>query len=303
VIETKKVSGPTVDISEYAQSVHSQFGEDGIIAEVFRRLEIHEGYFVEFGAWDGKHLSNTHNLAQNGWSGLFIEANSEKFKDLQRNLSSPKVHAVNRLVTVDGKNTLDSILAEVGAPKEIDLLSIDIDSDDLAIFMSLRSTRAKCVVIEFNSTIPFDTEYINERGRNIGNSALSITRFARTINYSLIAITETNLIFLDAALARKANLKVKELERCKFARYFFGYDGTLICLDDHSAGGTSEVMLVPWHHYRMHQPIPPYLRGFDRGQTQTFLQALVSLVGLALTRPASFLGYLRHLGQRKPDVG
>jgi hypothetical protein len=298
---TDAVPADKADLSDYARSVHAQFGEDGILEEIFRRLGVSEGYFVEFGAWDGRHLSNAHNLAKNGWRGLFIEGNTRKFGLLKRNAASDKVSVVNRMVAIDGPDTLDNILVEVGAPKEFDLLSIDIDSDDLAIFMSLRSARAKCVVIEFNPTIPFDTEYINERGRNIGNSALSIKRHAESIGYSLVAITETNLILLDSPLVAQAHLKVKELERSlDFLRYFFGYDGTLIRLDGRSGSDHPEVFAVPWQHYRIAQPIPSYLRGFDRGQAQTFLQIVVSLLVLAVTRPFALLRYTRQLWSRRP---
>ncbi|HSY17990.1 MAG TPA: hypothetical protein VK815_06630 [Candidatus Acidoferrales bacterium] len=52
----------------------SQNGEDGIIAEIFQRFGIPEGWFVEFGAWDGKHLSN--------WSGVFIGSDPQKYQHL-----------------------------------------------------------------------------------------------------------------------------------------------------------------------------------------------------------------------------
>ena len=49
----------------------SQFGEDRILWQVFRRRPT--GYFIEVGAYDGVTLSNTYFLEQMGWSGLLIE--------------------------------------------------------------------------------------------------------------------------------------------------------------------------------------------------------------------------------------
>jgi hypothetical protein len=62
------------NLNSYARNFTSQFGEDGIIEEILIRLgAVVPKYFVEFGAWDGVHLSNTHSLAKLGWSGLYIE--------------------------------------------------------------------------------------------------------------------------------------------------------------------------------------------------------------------------------------
>ena len=49
----------------------SQFGEDRILWQVFRRRPT--GYFIEVGAYDGVTLSNTFFLEQMGWNGLLVE--------------------------------------------------------------------------------------------------------------------------------------------------------------------------------------------------------------------------------------
>jgi hypothetical protein len=46
----------------YCGNVHSQRGDDGIAAEIFKRLQISKGFFVEFGAWDGIFLANCRAL-------------------------------------------------------------------------------------------------------------------------------------------------------------------------------------------------------------------------------------------------
>ena len=50
----------------YKKNIYSQFGEDGIIEEILKRLKNKiNKTCVEFGAWDGIHLSNTYNLIKN----------------------------------------------------------------------------------------------------------------------------------------------------------------------------------------------------------------------------------------------
>ena len=57
----------------FRKNLYSQDGEDGVIEEIFKRLSINKGTFVEFGAWDGKYLSNTFALLQKNWAGVYIE--------------------------------------------------------------------------------------------------------------------------------------------------------------------------------------------------------------------------------------
>ncbi len=71
---------------EFRNNVASQFGEDGIVQRIFELLPDGDRNFVEFGAWDGKFLSNCWHLAENSdWAGVFIEGNEGKFKELLDN--------------------------------------------------------------------------------------------------------------------------------------------------------------------------------------------------------------------------
>lgn len=64
-------------LMQYARNLYSQNGEDGILDEVFKRLGISRGTFVEFGVGNGVDLSNTLRLAEHGWCGVWIESNME----------------------------------------------------------------------------------------------------------------------------------------------------------------------------------------------------------------------------------
>jgi hypothetical protein len=55
--------------SEHAVKDHSQFGQDAIVRRPFGMLDIRDGWCVEFGAWDGVHLSNTSSLESAPGSG------------------------------------------------------------------------------------------------------------------------------------------------------------------------------------------------------------------------------------------
>ena len=78
-------------LNKYGNNVYSQNGEDGILAYILDCLKIENecSWCVEFGAWDGKHLSNTFNLVTKGWNSVYIEGDSQRFNDL---LETTKSH-------------------------------------------------------------------------------------------------------------------------------------------------------------------------------------------------------------------
>ena len=118
---------------KYAQNVYSQNGEDGIIAEVVKRLNIKKGVCVEFGAADGYYCSNTRNLIDTGWRGYMYDNAPTPNKEVQRVKITPE--NVNEVI-----------------PAECDVLSIDTDVDDYYIWQAYEG-KAKVVIIEINSGI------------------------------------------------------------------------------------------------------------------------------------------------------
>ena len=140
------------DLCFYARNNYSQRGHDGIIEKIMFELGIDKGFFVEFGAWDGIHLSNTRFLFEKGWGGCYIEANPVKYAELCKNYSGTNVICLNEFIfptASEGGVTLDEIYNEhlVASHQEIDLLSIDVDGQDYEILENL-IIKPKLIVIE-----------------------------------------------------------------------------------------------------------------------------------------------------------
>merc|ERR1711970_280298 len=65
-----------------SQNAKGQFGQVDQLLKLFNNKE--NGFFIEAGAYDGEHISNTLYLeTQLGWTGLLVEANTEIFKVLR----------------------------------------------------------------------------------------------------------------------------------------------------------------------------------------------------------------------------
>jgi hypothetical protein len=181
---------------ESAYDKYSQNGEDGIIQKVFDVIGITSKVCVEFGAWDGFHLSNTANLWTNGWKGVLIEGNASRFKELVANTRSYGCICINAYVGRDSPARLEALLRKAGVGEIIDLLSIDIDGDDYYIFESLESLRPRLIICEYNPTIPAEIDLYAAYGSNFGSSVAALTRLARDKGYELIALTDTNCFFV-----------------------------------------------------------------------------------------------------------
>ena len=200
------------DLITYQNNVTSQYGEDGIIKEVCRRLGIKAGYFVEFGAADGKQFSNTYCLLSRGWKGVYIEGDLTIYNDLlktQREFPRRLV-AICSWVRPEGEKTLDNILSQTAAPADFDLLSIDIDSNDWQVWRSLQNYRPKIVVIEGNSTIPPGVWQIHKERVTQGASFTALVGLGEDKGYKLVAHTG-NLIFVREDLVGDLGMDPRQL--------------------------------------------------------------------------------------------
>ena len=263
---------PMNNLNHYASNTYSQYGEDGIIKRIFEILPPKEiRWCVEFGAWDGKFLSNTHELLANrSWKGVLIEGNPKKIPALNKTYQgNSNAILLNRFVSFESPNTLDDILKETDIPLDFDLLSIDIDGNDYHVWESVKTYHPAAVVIEFNPTIPSDIEFVQEKNftLNQGNSLLSLVKLGKEKGYELIATTFCNGFFVRKDLFGLFELSDNRItslwETEKPApRIFQLYDGTLVL---------SEKFKLHWHQkivteYQL-QALPKSLRFFEDSPT------------------------------------
>jgi len=221
---------------DYASNVFSQSGEDGIINKVLETLTAKDKWCVEFGAWDGQHLSNTCNLIENyGYNAVLIEGDPERAIDLRRRYcGKPNINVFNRFVGFGTDDGLDSILAQSAIPQNFDILSIDIDGNDYHVWKAVEKYTPKVVCIEYNPTIPSEVEFVQPADPEVnhGSSLLSLNMLSLTKNYRLVAVTSLNAIFVQAKYFPQFGIANNDpatlRETCPaVAHIFCGYDGTI----------------------------------------------------------------------------
>jgi hypothetical protein len=230
-----RISEKDAWLLKHARNENSQFGEDGIIAEVLRIIGTENKWCVEAGAWDGKHFSNTHALMQTGWNGVLIEANDTRVPTLIETYAGNERALIRQaFIGLDeGVNNLDYLLSETPIPRDFDLLSLDIDSIDYHVWAGLTDYRPRLVVIEFNPTVPNEVIFIQDRNAQInhGASLAALIELGKSKHYELVCATDVNGFFVDAPLFERFQIADNSIDALHWdkhtARIFQGYDGTI----------------------------------------------------------------------------
>jgi hypothetical protein len=206
----------TLPFQSFASNVYSQNGEDGILREILGKVSNLDktNWCVEFGAWDGKHLSNTYNLVENhGYKAVYIESEKERYEALLLTSSQqPSIHPIQAVVdhNAGGDSSLDNLLLDTDLPVDFEVLSIDIDSHDLDIWETLENYLPKIVVIEINSCVP--PGVIWRHGPTTpGNTFSAVLKVAQAKGYTLLCHTG-NLVFIRSDLLPKLDFEPRFVE-------------------------------------------------------------------------------------------
>jgi hypothetical protein len=153
-------------LTDYEFRAFSQWGEDGIIQSLVKRVEVGARVFVEFGVADYRE-ANTRFLAEHdNWTGLVIDGSRANIDRVRASevCWRQNLRAVEAFVTRDNINGL---ISEQGIGGEIGLLSIDIDGNDYWVWESIKVVAPVIVVVEYNHrfgsepavTIPYDENF------------------------------------------------------------------------------------------------------------------------------------------------
>ena len=193
-------------LTRFEQQVFSQNGEDGIVAEIFRRIGAHGHTFLEIGAGSGLE-NNTAFWLMQGWRGWWVEGGARYLNKIHRRLAAPI--ADGRLTLLPSFVTAENVaglLSSAGVPEEIDLFSLDIDRNTYWIWAALPRLRPRVVVVEYNATyppscdwkVPYDAERCWNDTSFFGASLKAYELLGRQLGYCLVGcdLSGTNAFFV-----------------------------------------------------------------------------------------------------------
>jgi len=185
-------------------SYYGQHGEDYLIERLLPNLK--NGVCIEVGAYDGVSLSNTKHFEDIGWRALCIEPIPSAFNNCNKirkecyqccmsdrdtedkeftvfhlgsNLCAiSSLQPDNRLIESHSNlitnqttcmvkvRSLNSLLAELDFPKNIDFISIDTENTELDVLkgIDLNIYNVTLLVIENNYNEPFCEDYLKQFG-------------------------------------------------------------------------------------------------------------------------------------------
>lgn len=191
---------------KYEHQTFSQNGEDGIINEIFNRLGITTGEFIEIGTGDGSE-NNTRLLLEFGWKGVWIDGSNKNLKTINSNfhnfIKNDKLIAYANFVN---ENNINSILQKYDISKDVDLLSLDLDLTTHLVWESINYITPKVLVIEYNGFFPKSSLWeadvkdneVWDGSINMGASLSTIIKISESKGYKHIGcdLTGTNAFFV-----------------------------------------------------------------------------------------------------------
>jgi hypothetical protein len=188
----------------------SQHGEDGAIAEIFRRVGTDTKKFLEIGVGDGLENNSAYLLTQD-WSGFWVEADAGQVERIKNNcrhfIASGALKVIHEMAQ---ETSLRQTLEKIGVPKNLDFLSLDIDRDTFWLWSWVSFLQPRVVVIEYNASFPPDVDWKMDyepgtfwNGTNyFGASLKAFEKFGRELGYSIVGcdVSGTNAYFVRTDL-------------------------------------------------------------------------------------------------------
>jgi len=181
----------------------SSLDEQSLIFKYINELRVQNRFCVDIAASDGITMSNTYALFRDGWEGLAVEYDAQKFSKLTRTYRKfSGVHPVKNKVT---PANVISLLKDNKVPEKFGFLNLDIDGYDYFVLEQiLGGYRPALICAEINEKIPpplkftvkWDSQYVWNEDHFYGQSISQLHLLCVQFKYSLVVLHYNNAFLI-----------------------------------------------------------------------------------------------------------
>lgn len=196
-------------LGRYEYSWLSQNGEDGILRYLFDEIGYESRWFVEFG-FGAAQCNALRLMLKEDFRGLLMDGSRENVDCFNYAANQHGIDRVTAVHTFITRGNLQSLIRDNGVPRDIDLLSLDVDGNDYWFWETLDCVSPRVVCIEYNAgigpelalTVPYDDSFEryskHASGFFYGASLAALQSLGQRKGYYLIGCdsTGTNAFFL-----------------------------------------------------------------------------------------------------------
>ena len=181
-------------LNKFEFQAFSQFGEDGIIEEIFKRIGVVNQFFVEFGVETGIETNSTY-LLYKGWKGLWMDGGEKNMAEIEnsfsKSIASGGLKAKRNFITAEN---IEQLFQQYDVPKEFDFLCIDIDRNDYYVWKAISHYNPRVVMIEYNAVfkpgcsfvVEYDADKTWDGTSNFGASLDALCDLGNQKGYKLV---------------------------------------------------------------------------------------------------------------------
>lgn len=189
--------------------VYSNLDEQNLILRYIDGGQNDNQWCVDIAASDGISMSNTYALFVQGWNGLAVEFDGNKFARLSQNysrfldvrLAKSKVTPLNVVALLQGHDV----------PQDFEFLNLDIDGYDYFVLEKiLGHFRPQLICTEINEKIPppirftvnWDENYAWKEDHFYGQSISQLHTLCIRFDYSLVELHYNNAFLMPKELCK-----------------------------------------------------------------------------------------------------
>jgi len=151
-----QASGVILPLDQVGFSRFSEFEEDGHLLYLLTLAGSTSRTVVEISSQDGRVCMATNLLVHHRWRGFLFDGDPVFVDEGQRFFAAhPATRSAPPVMRAEWftRENVNQVLGAAGVPDEIDVLSLDIDGNDLYLWSAMK-VRPRILICEFNNAIP-----------------------------------------------------------------------------------------------------------------------------------------------------